>query len=152
MFIPSLIWCWCLGCMPFHVPLLLNGLLACIIALLASKGFLASVGKHASSQTAWSAVRETALITCTRFFSGMLLHEWLHWSQLKLPWMCWHMLFEVTLFWKGSGTQSATKWLFQINGFRNKYIGGYRTVLPLNELACAFLHDLPLRRKVALFA
>ena len=98
--VKSFAWIWCLGCMLFHVSPQISSLCACVVALLASKGFLASVGKHMHPQIMWKSTRKTALIASKQFFSSMLPLVYLEmvssvtWmvtlitSETLLPWMC----------------------------------------------------------------
>ena len=118
----SFLWCWCLGCMLFHVSPQQNILFAWVIAFLASKGFLASVWKSMILQTAWILAREVALIACKRFLSRMLSHVNLEitsiitWiatlitPEMLLPWMCWHVQFEVTTWCEERDTLVAMEW------------------------------------------
>ena len=98
-------------------------LYACVIAFLASKQLLTSVGKHVSPQSAWILAREVALTACKRFFPRMLPHVCLEntrliarivaliTTEMPLPWMCWHVLFEVAPLCEGRGTMGAFKGL-----------------------------------------
>ena len=67
----SFIWCWCLGCMLFHMLSQMNRLLARVIAFLASKGFFTSVGKHVSPQIAWSSARIITLLASKGFLASV---------------------------------------------------------------------------------
>ena len=60
-----------------HVFLQMNRLLACVIAFLASKGFLTSVGKDVIFQSAWPPAREAALIAGKGILSRMLQYVFL---------------------------------------------------------------------------
>ena len=72
----------CHRCVLFHVPPHITRLSASIIALLASKGLLTSVGKLVSPQLACFPASETALIAWKGFFSGMLHHVSLETTSL----------------------------------------------------------------------
>ena len=99
------------------------GLPAWIFAYLASKRFLTSVGKHVIFQSAWPPAREAALIAGKGILSRMLQHVFLDiisldaWivalvtTEMPLPWMCWHVLFEVAPLCEGRGTMGAFKGL-----------------------------------------
>ena len=90
----------------FHMRFQITGLRACVLAFLASKGFLTSVGKHAIFQSAWRPAREAALIAGKGFLSKMLQHAFLDiisldaWivalvtTETPLSWMSVHMSFE----------------------------------------------------------
>ena len=115
----SFAWCWCLVYMIFQI----TGLPAWVFAFLASKGFLTSVGKHVIFQSAWPPAREAALIAGKGILSRMLQYVFLDiisldaWivalvtTEMPLPWMCWHVLFEVAPLCEGRGTMGAFKGL-----------------------------------------
>ena len=107
----------------FHMRFQITGLPAWVFAFLASKGFLTSVGKDVIFQSAWPPAREAVLIAGKGFLSRMLQHVFLDiisldaWivalvtTETPLPWMCWHVLFEVAPLCEGRGTMGAFKGL-----------------------------------------
>ena len=109
--------------MRFLSCLQIMGLPAWIFAFLASKRFLTSVGKHVIFQSAWPPAREAALIAGKGILSRMLQYVFLDiisldaWivalvtTEMPLPWMCWHVLFEVAPLCEGRGTMGAFKGL-----------------------------------------
>ena len=109
--------------MRFHSCLQIMGLPAWIFAFLASKRFLTSVGKHVIFQSACPPAREAALIAGKGILSRMLQYVFLDiisldaWivalvtTEMPLPWMCWHVLFEVAPLCEGRGTMGAFKGL-----------------------------------------
>ena len=121
-FYKSFAWCWCPGCMPFHVSPQITRLCACVIAFVASKVLLTS--ELVPPQLACFPESETALIARKRFFSGMqhhVCHEmtsivgWivaLVTPEALLPWMCCHVLFECTWPWERRFTLGAMKCFF----------------------------------------
>ena len=119
----SFAWCWFLGWMLFNVSPQITGLYACVFAFLASKGFLTSVGNHVIFRSVWAPARGAPLIAGKGFLSGMPQHVFLDiisldaWivalvtTETPLPWMCWHVLFEVAPLCEGRGTMGAFKGL-----------------------------------------